>query len=318
MLQYTFKTYIFGGVEHYVYGEAYADDTVISSQAVTFPDSLLSLAYMDIDTVEPIIQKLNDALWQLTLTQEQQYQQIACTLLDELAPYHIYFQQFRLDWKYRISRAMIFGQFTEDILPRKYLYELPETLRRMQTQIMELFKNVLDIDSGTETVSQRMAAYYKTAGDHAFHFHPQPVGFELINDEVFTEVLEPNSIYDLIDYHLRECVKREVKMRVCKNCGRYFSITGRANTGYCNRPFDSRGRTCKEVGAIAQWTLSKKDDDVFKDYRREYKKRFARMKAGTLPSQEFYAWSKKAREKKAACEAGEITVDKFKAWTEMT
>ena len=79
MLQYTFKTYIFGGVEHYVYGEAYADDTVISSQAVTFPDSLLSLAYMDIDTVEPIIQKLNDALWQLTLTQEQQYQQIACT-----------------------------------------------------------------------------------------------------------------------------------------------------------------------------------------------------------------------------------------------
>ena len=98
----------------------------------------------------------------------------------------------------------------------------------------------------------------------------------------------------------------------------YFSITGRANTGYCNRPFDSRGRTCKEVGAIAQWTLSKKDDDVFKDYRREYKKRFARMKAGTLPSQEFYAWSKKAREKKAACEAGEITVDKFKAWLEMT
>ena len=104
-------------------------------------------------------------------------------------------------------------------------------------------------------------------------------------------------------------------MRVCKNCGRYFSITGRANTGYCNRPFDSRGRTCKEVGAIAQWTLSKKDDDVFKDYRREYKKRFARMKAGTLPSQEFYAWSKKAREKKAACEAGEITVDKFEKIT---
>ena len=56
-------------------------------------------------------------------------------------------------------------------------------------------------------------------------------------------------VYDLIDYHLRECIKREVKMRVCKNCGRYFSITGRANTGYCNRPFDSRGRTCKEVGA---------------------------------------------------------------------
>ena len=104
----------------------------------------------------------------------------------------------------------------------------------------------------------------------------------------------------------------------CKNCGRYFAVTGRATTEYCNRPFDSRGRTCKEVGAIAQWTLSKKGDDVFNEYRREYKKRFARMKAGKLSSDEFYAWSKAAREVKAACEAGEITQDKFKAWLELT
>ncbi len=314
MIQYTFKNYISGGVEHYVYGEEYTNDTVISSQATAFPDSLLSLVYMDIDTVEPLIQKLNDALWQLPLSQDKQYQQSACALLDELAPYHIYFQQFRLDWKYRISRAMIFDRFTEDVLPRKYLYELPETLRRMQAQIIDLFKNVLDIDNGTEAVPQRMAAYYKTAGEHAFRFHPQPVGFELINDEIFTEVLEPHSVYDLIDYHLRECVKQEVKMRVCKNCGRYFAITGRTTTEYCNRPFDSRGRTCKEVGAIAQWTLSKRDDDVFKDYRREYKKRFARMKAGTLPAEEFYAWSKKAREKKAAHDSGKIPQEEYIVW----
>jgi len=96
-------------------------------------------------------------------------------------------------------------------------------------------------------------------------------------------------------------------MRVCRNCGRYFAVTGRSTTEYCNRLFDSQGRTCKEVGAIAQWTLSKKGDDVFKDYRREYKKRFARMKAGKLPPEEFYAWSKAARNVKASCEAGEIT-----------
>ena len=42
------------------------------------------------------------------------------------------------------------------------------------------------------------------------------------------------------------------------------------------------------------------------------------MKAGKLSSDEFYAWSKAAREVKAACEAGEITQDKFKAWLELT
>ena len=42
------------------------------------------------------------------------------------------------------------------------------------------------------------------------------------------------------------------------------------------------------------------------------------MKAGKLPPEEFYTWSKAAREVKAACEAGEITQDKFKAWLELT
>ena len=98
-------------------------------------------------------------------------------------------------------------------------------------------------------------------------------------------------------------------MRVCKNCGRYFAMTGRATVEYCSRPFDSRGRTYKEVGAIAQWTLSTKGDDVFQGW--EYKKRFARMKAGTLPAEEFYAWSRKFREMRAACDAGKISRNEF-------
>ena len=69
-------------------------------------------------------------------------------------------------------------------------------------------------------------------------------------------------VYDLIDYHLRECIKREVKMRVCKNCGRYFALTGRTNTEYCSRPFDEKGRTCREVGAIALWTKRKSRESL--------------------------------------------------------
>lgn len=126
----------------------------------------------------------------------------------ELAPHHIYFQQFRSDWKYRLSRAIIFKQFTEDVLPWKYLYDLPDMLQRMQLQIIEIFKNVLDMDSSAEAVPQRMVAYYKSAGENGFQFYTQSVSFELVGDGVFTEVLEPISIYDFIDYHLRECVER--------------------------------------------------------------------------------------------------------------
>ena len=121
-------------------------------------------------------------------------------------------------------------------------------------------------------------------------------------------------VYDLIDYHLRECIKREVKMRVCKNWGRSFPLPGRTNTEYCSRPFDEKGRTCREVGAIALWTKRKSRDALFQDYRREYKNRFARMKAGKLEPEELYAWDERAREKKAECEAGRLSPEDYAAW----
>ena len=128
------------------------------------------------------------------------------------------------------------------------------------------------------------------------------------------EVLYPKSIYDLIDYYLREWIRREQKMRVCKNCGKYFAITGRTNAEYCDRVFDSKGRTCKDVGAIAKWTREKDTDDVFKAYRREYKKRFAWTKSGKILPEELYAWGERAREKKAECDSGKITLEEYTTW----
>lgn len=315
MTGYTFKTYIAHEQEHYLYSEQTLDEAAAFSETVPFPESLMSLLYMDLDPIDAIIQQLNDEFWKLAATKEEQHHQNALALLDDLASRHIYFQQFRLDMNCRLTHAKLFKSYTEDVLPREYLYHLPEKLRQMQAQILELIQHVLDTDQESEeTVPQKMVSYYKAAGDRAFRFCAQPVGFELIDDEVFAEVLEPEAVYDLIDYHLRECIKREVKMRACKNCGRYFALTGRTNTEYCSRPFDEKGRTCREVGAIALWTKRKSEDTLFRDYRREYKKRFARMKAGTMAADDFYAWSEKAREKKAECDAGQLTREEFECW----
>ena len=80
----------------------------------------------------------------------------------------------------------LFNSYTEDVLPRAYRYHLPEKLRQMQAQILELIQHVLDTDQESEeTVPQKMVSYYKAAGDRAFRFCVQPVGFELIDDEVF-------------------------------------------------------------------------------------------------------------------------------------
>lgn len=314
MVNYQFKTYIANGAEHYNYGADYGKDMMQTSKTVSFPESLLSLIDMDIDEIEPIIQELSETLWQLTTTREKQYAEDAKALLDDLTLRHICFQQFALDWKYRLSQALIFEQYTEDMLPRKYLYALPDTLRQMQGQIVELFENVLDTDISDEPISKRMVDYYKRCGETAFRFYPQPIGFELVSDDAFAEVLTPNNIYDILDFQLRTCVKQEVKMRRCKNCGRYFAVTGHGATEYCGRVADEKGRTCREVGAINTWTRGKQKDEVWKDYRREYKKRFARMRAGRLSSEDFYAWSKAAQEKKAAYDNGALAREAFLNW----
>ena len=206
------------------------------------------------------------------------------------------------------------GDVSEDLLHRGELLRMPENLTMIQAQIKELFANVLDADEGNKTVEERLTTYYRTSEDTAFQFRPFPLSYELLNGEVFTEVLCPETIYGLIDYHLRECIKREVKMRVCKNCGRYFAVTGHGGVEYCDRICDDKGHTCREVGAIAVWTKKRSTDDVFKAYRREYKKRFAWIKSGKISQEEFYAWSAAAREKKTDCEAGRITQEEFTEW----
>ena len=103
-------------------------------------------------------------------------------------------------------------------------------------------------------------------------------------------------------------------MRVCKNCLRYFAVTGKASMEYCGRICDSKGRTCREMGAINTWTQRKQGDEVFKEYRREYKKRFARINAGKLTKSAFYAWSEEARKKKEDCDSGVISPEEFSRW----
>ena len=130
----------------------------------------MSLLYMDLDPIDAIIQKLNDEFWKLAATKEEQHHQNA----------------LGLDMNCRLTHAKLFNSYTEDVLPRAYLYHLPEKLRQMQAQILELIQHVLDTDQESEeTVPQKMVSYYKAAGDRAFRFCVQPVGFELIDDEVF-------------------------------------------------------------------------------------------------------------------------------------
>ena len=118
----------------------------------------------------------------------------------------------------------------------------------------------------------------------------------------------------MIDYSLRTCVERDITVRRCKNCGRWFPQMVRVSAEYCERPVPKGEQVCRETGALRQWTKKQSDDPIFKAYRKEYKRRFAWIKAGRITDEAFYAWSKKAREEKKKCDRGIITLEAFKQW----
>ena len=317
MHTYIFKTYIDGGREYYEYTDA-ADRERTIKKDFPFPESLMSLLYMDIWELEPITKRMDRALLAFYQSRDYNELQIVAAGLKELAPRHICFELLRLDWLERLDMvdSTAPGDF-QDLLPHKKISHLCSSIDTMQKQIKGLIAQVLDMDGEKKPVSEKMVAYYNTEGGdtlNTFRFQPQTMSFEVIDHKVFAEVLYPRDIYDLIDFYVRECVKREVRMRVCKNCLRYFAVTGKASTEYCDRICDSKGRTCREMGAINTWTQRKQGDDVFKEYRREYKKRFARINAGKLTKSAFYAWSEEARRRKDDCDSSVISPEEFSRW----
>ena len=317
MHTYIFRTYIDGGREYYEYTDVTDREQTIKKD-FPFPESLMSLLYMDIWELESITKRMDKALMSFYQSRDYNELQIVAAGLNELAPRHICFELLRLDWLERLKMvdSTAPGDF-QDLLPHKKISHLCSSIDTMQKQIKGLIAQVLDMDGEKRSVSEKMVAYYNAEGGdtlNTFQFQPQTMNFEVIDRKIFAEVLYPRDIYDLIDFHVRECVKREVKMRVCKNCLRYFAVTGKASTEYCGRVCDSKGRTCREMGAINTWTQRKQGDEVFKEYRREYKKRFARINAGKLTKSAFYAWSEEARRKKEDCDGGVISPEEFSRW----
>ncbi len=318
MLNYQFKTCITNGKELYAFVEEELNDRWMSTRNAVFPESLLSFLYLDMEQVRLAFRRLSDGVRRVIAEKNREESDRVYKLFCDLSNVHVYFELLRLDWKFRLDRAWYMGyEFPQNFLQVEYLDEMPDRLLALQQQALDLLTQIWITDTSEKTVDEKMTACYleaEQAGKELFHFQPQRMSYELLYHETFAEILCPETVYDLIDYHLRECLKREIKMRVCKNCGRLFAVTGHGGTEYCDRPFDEKGRTCKEIGAFRVWEKSKSEDEVFKVYRREYKKRFAWIRAGRITKDEFYAWSEKAREKKAECDSGTLSLEEYVDW----
>lgn len=315
MNRFTFKFYLLDNREYYQYTYDRKEPELQTVQDIPFPEGLTSFAYLEEERYRPLLERLDDALSVLYEQRTTAAAEAASELLMELGKVHTYFELFRLEWQERLMDAAENGfADVETQLPHGELADLPAEIQSRQQKLRNIFADELDMDAAPKKKHAHIVTGESCQPVTMYSFQPLTVAFEQTASGRCVDVLLPASMFDLVDYHLRECLKQKVRMRVCRNCGKYFAVMGHSTAEYCSHPFDAKGRTCRQVASILQWNRNRAADEVFKSYRREYKKRFARMKAGTMAADNFYAWSEKAREKKAECEAGKLTRDEFECW----
>ena len=257
--------------------------------------------------------------WERLITEDdRQAGTDAMVELGAIKDRHIYLELLFVRWFDRFARMGADDRGgAEDEQMLEKLRRLPEQLPLYQRQVQRFFALVLDVDSAGRDTQQQAAMNYlydMPKDPELFRFRPIPLSFEPVEPGRCSLVLYSAGIADMIDYSLRSCVERGVTVRRCKHCGRWFPQTGRVSAEYCERPVARGQQTCREAGAFQQWTKKQSDDPVFKVYRKEYKRRFAWIRAGRISDTDFYAWSEQAREMKKKCDRDVITLEEFTEW----
>ena len=128
------------------------------------------------------------------------------------------------------------------------------------------------------------------------------------------EMVNIETIDNLIGYELFHMLKQDLVIRKCKYCDEYFIVRGRSDTEYCDRIKKGESKPCNIVGAIKIYWDGKKDDSIHNEFQKAYKRNHSRRRTGTMSASDFFHWSEDARAKLKECEAGNMTLDEYVKW----
>lgn len=307
---WTHKIHFLEDGEFFEYDTFGGQGSMSTQKALPYLESLLSFLEMDCAEWEILIQQACGDLEQFLTTKDAVYTDHMMHLLGELGERHVYFKLLYLQWFWCKARENIEPGMAEE------LRQLPEQLSLYQKQAQKFVENILDVDQVDRDVQKNVRANYvfdQPREAELFCFKPISVSFGPVGEDACGTILYPNMIRDLIDFSPRDCVDKNIPIRRCRNCGRYFPIIGRITSEYCSRPQPS-GKLCRNIAPVRKWAEGQKKYLVFQEYRREYKRHFAWIKAGKISEEQFSAWAKQAKAKKHECDAEKISLDEFKAW----
>ena len=105
------------------------------------------------------------------------------------------------------------------------------------------------------------------------------------------EMVDIETLNDLLRFELYHTLKRDLPIRKCKYCNEFFIARGRVDIEYCDRKKPGETKPCSIIGASRNYWDGKMDDPIYVAFQKAYKRNHSRQRVGKMTQNEFYEWS---------------------------
>ena len=125
-----------------------------------------------------------------------------------------------------------------------------------------------------------------------------------------------SSAFDVLSLGFYQMLERNIKIKKCKNCDRYFLVKTKRNSDYCDRLVNDTTQTCQQLAAVTKFAKKNEQNMPYKVFTKYYKRYHERKKAGTIKPAVFDRWNREACTMRGACMDGACTLAEFEQWCE--
>ena len=135
-----------------------------------------------------------------------------------------------------------------------------------------------------------------------------------VSDNIMYEVFIASGISSLLYIEFMKMIQNNVFVSICEICGGFFVSKSKGNydVKYCDRVIEGSTKTCEKVGAVKSFKDKVKNNPVYNEYEKAYKRFYARKRKGLVTQSQFDNWVKNASKLKKEALKDNLSFDEFK------
>ncbi|WP_313559090.1 DUF6076 domain-containing protein [Ruminiclostridium cellobioparum] len=253
------------------------------------------------------------------------------SIIDDL--YNLDFNSFE-DFNSFLSRYGIYSvhslckskldslSFKDDIEAINYLYydtDCVKSLRKLQEDFKPFIENIFIADDIIDDTNRDALTTFLTDSGLETALNNYADGFNITHErphsgaDFYIETYEHDNISGIVFVEFKEMLKLNSFMKQCRNCGRFFTVSGRSDTEYCSVP-NKNGTSCRVAAYNKTAHQRLKDDEVSMAYKRASMLKYHWYKKGVVSKVDLDLWREQAKQHMKGVRAGQMKLEDFITW----